>query len=61
MGITEQLCETPGCKNRGTKYERDNKLLCRNCARRYDGKSVVESEEEKNARYSGQKVEDDNE
>jgi len=43
------------------KYERNGMLLCRNCARRYDGKSVVESDEEKTARYSGQKVEDENE
>ena len=59
MSITDQLCETQGCKNRGMKYERDGKYLCRNCARRYDGKSPIETEEEKSARYSGKKVEDD--
>ena len=61
MSITDQLCETTGCKNRGMKFERNGMLLCRNCARRYDGKSVVESDEEKDARFSGQKVEDENE
>lgn len=35
-----------GCKNRGMKYERDGKYLCKNCARRYDGKSPIESDEE---------------
>ena len=59
MSITEQLCETQGCKNRGMKFERDGKLLCRNCARRYDGKSPIETEEEKTARYPDKKVEDD--
>ena len=28
------------------KYERDGKYLCKNCARRYDGKSPIESDEE---------------
>ena len=41
------------------KYERDGKYLCKNCARRYDGKSPVESEEEQTARYTGKKVEND--
>ncbi len=46
MSITEQVCETPGCKNRGMKFERDGKLLCKKCARLYDGKDPLENEEE---------------
>lgn len=50
MSLVDQLCETPGCKNRGMKFERAGKIICRNCARRYDGKSPTESEEEREER-----------
>jgi hypothetical protein len=50
MSITDNVCETPGCKNRGMKYLRNDQFLCRRCARKYDGKADVETEEEKEAR-----------
>jgi len=54
MGITEQLCETPDCKNRGMKFERNGMHLCKRCARRYDGKADTESEEEREIREKTQ-------
>ena len=45
--LMDQPCETPGCKNRGLKYLRDDKFLCRKCARIYDGKDPYGSEETK--------------
>lgn len=51
--LMDQPCETPGCKNRGLKYLRDDKFLCRRCARIYDGKTDVDGgrEEKKNDEY----------
>ena len=50
MSITDQVCETPGCKNRGMKFERNGMFLCKKCARTYDGKAPIESDEEREAR-----------
>jgi hypothetical protein len=50
MVVTENLCETPGCKNRGLKYLRNDKFLCRKCARKYDGKADIETAEERESR-----------
>ena len=59
MSITDQLCETNGCKNRGMKFERDGKYLCKKCARIYDGKAPLEDEEEKKLRLKESEEEED--